>query len=1261
MLQRIFLFFLFLMGNFAFAVENVNFISKPLTAGKASLTENGFLYTRTLGIANFSPELRYPIQLVYNSAREKTGAFGFAWSSPQLESSAYYDKDGVLWTTPWGEKIKFFPKKGKMPKDAIKIELYEAAKKGRGFYAPYSEWEANTSASDKKVRQSGNWIFTGKRNYQGWKFVYKDGRLQRISSSAGRSITFNYNKGKLISISQDDCVFVELNYENSQVSELKINGVVHKIAYETLPLTILPKEIGAAEVKTTRPGLVSIQTGDLNPFEFSYDDYGFLAKIRQGEFVESLQVQHQKQEERQQELQAKKDRKVKYSGAINGRLLSDLQFNYSYPDREPGKVRLTNRLRQHASYDFAENTGVFKITEFSGKSYTVYYFMRMDVAYLGKVRKIVDARGRDVVNYRYDKLTGNVIRVRDMADNDINFEYNTDGNLKLITRRAADQTEPEPVTAFSYGRAPYPTEIFRLNADGKPAVATQIHYNQNNQPVSVSNGQTQAFIQYNSFGYPVAVTNSFDQTVKREFDAFNRQKTTTDIYGVQTTCYYTLAGLISKIERKDGAELLNSIEITYNGNGQPVSYRDQAGRVKKFERDAFGRVIKELFPDETSVEYSYNAVGQLHKVLDQNRHTITFDWNRFGLDSRRTGVGQLTDYVHDKYGMLSRMDSKWKGKTDRSIKYEYDKLDRLVKITYADNQVETFSYNSWGKLIASTRGDRKATFQYDYFGRLIRKTDGDAETTYRYNRYGQRIERILKNGTLILAETKTYDKFGRLIEIKSGGKEVKYIYNDKNQLMMQIVDGCPIYFEYTKYGQLKSKILGGKASPVSMLKYIYSPDGTIIGRVVDDKYQMYLYDRRGQLLQVSDMQGNVAERYVYDPAGNILSKTVNGKTTSYAYDKANQLVSSTCDGKTTHYEYDAAGRMVKEGDKTYTYGYLDKILAVQLDGQQTAAFDYHMDGQLARVVRGDKSEEFSWDGLALIHRGGTNYINEPYVTGGNPILANDKLLFNDMLGTTLGVKTDKCAPIQRDAFGMATQESHENFFTGKPYIGELGYAFLLRNYRADQGKWLTQDPLGYPDGWNNFAYCNNYIISCLDLYGAWKLNFIGFSDKQQKAFEQYFNKIKSSLQQRINELNQYLNTAGGCVGCPSGCKCSEATASNYLGMTRVKEILDNMLTGINNSKTMNIRVGDFGDSVHAAITVPVGNQSPNLRLNINEKYNFFANTQGALKTLFHELSHLGGSEDEYGPAWWLDAATLENLAVSSVHKVYRKYMDCICE
>ena len=231
---------------------------------------------------------------------------------------------------------------------------------------------------------------------------------------------------------------------------------------------------------------------------------------------------------------------------------------------------------------------------------------------------------------------------------------------------------------------------------------------------------------------------------------------------------------------------------------------------------------------------------------------------------------------------------------------------------------------------------------------------------------------------------------------------------------------------------------------------------------------------------VADMQGNVAESYVYDPAGNILSKTVNGKTTTYTYDKANQLVSSTTEGKVIHYAYDAAGRLVKEGDKSYAYGWLDKVMSVSENGQKIASFNYHNDGQIAQAIRNGKSEDFLWDGLALIHRGETSFINEPYVTGGNPILSSkDGVMFNDMLGSTLNIGGKS---VSMTAFGESAD--NDAMYTGKPYIGELGYAFLFRNYRADQGKWLTTDPLGYPDGWNNLAYCNNLVVFCIDLFGC---------------------------------------------------------------------------------------------------------------------------------------------------------------------------------
>ena len=126
-----------------------------------------------------------------------------------------------------------------------------------------------------------------------------------------------------------------------------------------------------------------------------------------------------------------------------------------------------------------------------------------------------------------------------------------------------------------------------------------------------------------------------------------------------------------------------------------------------------------------------------------------------------------------------------------------------------------------------------------------------------------------------------------------------------------------------------------------------------------------------------------------------------------------------------------------------------------------------------------KSEDFLWDGLALIHRGETSFINEPYVTGGNPVMAGDDVLFNDMLGSTLAVNGN---PVEMTSFGETADKNA--FFTGKPMIDELGYTFLFRDYNPNQGKWTTSDPLGYPDGWNNLAYCNNGASFSIDILGT---------------------------------------------------------------------------------------------------------------------------------------------------------------------------------
>mgnify|MGYP004659525083 CR=1 FL=1 len=233
---------------------------------------------------------------------------------------------------------------------------------------------------------------------------------------------------------------------------------------------------------------------------------------------------------------------------------------------------------------------------------------------------------------------------------------------------------------------------------------------------------------------------------------------------------------------------------------------------------------------------------------------------------------------------------------------------------------------------------------------------------------------------------------------------------------------------------------------------------------------------------------------------------------------------------TAVFSYDAAGRLVREGDKTYRYGYLDKVLSVT-DGKRSYRYAYHVDGQLARADYGDGgragsplpagSEAFHWDGLALVRRGDESFVNEPHAGDapkklrsggkprakrsarrarkgprGNPVVSSKGVAYlNDALGTTLGVKTKqgrKYSAAAMTAFGAGDAA----YFTGKPQIPGLGRAFLFRNYRPDLGKWQTADPLGYPDGWNRFAYGPNSPLMGVDIEGArWVTKTFWYADE----------------------------------------------------------------------------------------------------------------------------------------------------------------------
>lgn len=93
---------------------------------------------------------------------------------------------------------------------------------------------------------------------------------------------------------------------------------------------------------------------------------------------------------------------------------------------------------------------------------------------------------------------------------------------------------------------------------------------------------------------------------------------------------------------------------------------------------------------------------------------------------------------------------------------------------------------------------------------------------------------------------------------------------------------------------------------------------------------------------------------------------------------------------------------------------------------------------------------------------------------------------NDHLATTVGIAdaAGEIAALEADAFGSPLAGgANAGRFTGKPYDEDLGaYVFPFRNYRADEARWMSADPSGFPDGVNGRIYAPNPIHG-LDPFG----------------------------------------------------------------------------------------------------------------------------------------------------------------------------------
>ena len=234
-----------------------------------------------------------------------------------------------------------------------------------------------------------------------------------------------------------------------------------------------------------------------------------------------------------------------------------------------------------------------------------------------------------------------------------------------------------------------------------------------------------------------------------------------------------------------------------------------------------------------------------------------------------------------------------------------------------------------------------------------------------------------------------------------------------------------------------------------------------------------------------------SEKYTYDASGNIIEKSIDGKVTKMSFDQTNRLIGKESPGQSKETTaYDAAGRPIVMKDVTgqptrsMSYGYGDKVLETKSHGNNTG-FYYNSEGQLVGKKSSSGIATYTWDGNVLAADGAETFTNEAHISGGVPLLNGGKdIIISDYLGNTLA---SGLTQFTNTAYGEGLEDGR---FTGKSYVKELGaFVFQHRLYNSTAGSWATKDPLGFPDGFNGYAYVNGRPLTYYDVYGTTEEEF----------------------------------------------------------------------------------------------------------------------------------------------------------------------------
>ena len=579
------------------------------------------------------------------------------------------------------------------------------------------------------------------------------------------------------------------------------------------------------------------------------------------------------------------------------------------------------------------------------------------------------------------------------------------------------------------------------------------------------------------------------ETVTARDERGRRRKLTMDVFG----------RLKQVDELNWDQSVYSTTTYTYNARDQ-ITQSSQAGQVRTFEYDGYGRLWKRTTPEQGLTTFTYNADDTLYQLKDARNAIQTFSYNNRKL---LTGVS---------YDVTSATGNP---ATTPNVSFTYDAAGNRTKMTDGLGYVD-YVYNSLALMTSETRtftgivGTSSFTlsYSYDLGGQLLSLTNSANNSTVSYGYdHSTRVSGVTGSGygnVSTYASNIRYRAWSGLKSTSYGdGRALSVSYDNRlRPTQFSIPNVMRWNYAYDNFSENTGRVTYAQNLDNSTLDRSYDYDH--VGRLIEARTGS---EARGHLVgQGGTQDGPYAQSYRYDQMGNMWyrvgwggwfspfleqspSYTNNRLTTnpwnnqSMTYDAAGNL---TYDGYQS-YTYDATGQQVSASLYSLTQSYDgDRLRVKKIDGSTTV---YYL---RSSVLGGQAVSELSSNGSFLrgyVYLGGqmlaVHKNNQVSWVHEDPVTKSKKI--TDINGTV--TSTVDLDPWGGETASSSNQAFQPHRFTTYERDDNDGDEAMMRRYTGKWHRFVQPDPyngsydFSNPQSFNRYAYVQNDPVNFIDPSG----------------------------------------------------------------------------------------------------------------------------------------------------------------------------------